>query len=159
MAKVNELEKKANAVNLQYRKLKKALILKVPVPILMTAKGLVAQQSTVDYTGLIAGGSFLAFDAKETQSKTSFPLANIHQHQLIYLEYVKELGGISFFMIHFKFVHETKAFITPISLVQKYWYGNERKSIPLGDFKEEWLTEIDAYIEKVEEMKDGLIGE
>ena len=157
MAKVNELEKKANAVNLQYRKLKKALILKVPVPILMTAKGLVAQQSTVDYTGLINGGIFLAFDAKETQSETSFPLANIHQHQLIYLEYVKELGGIAFFMIHFKFVYETMVFITPISLIQKYWYGNERKSIPLNDFKINWLTEIDTYIEKVEELKDELI--
>ena len=153
--KVNELEKKANTVNMQYRKVKKALMLKVPVPILMTAKGLIAQQSTVDYTGLIQGGKFVAFDAKETQTKTSFPLANIHQHQLIYLEYVRELGGISFFMIHFKSVYPTKVFITPISLVQKYWDGTERKSIPIGDFKEDWLTEVDSYIEKVEEMYNG----
>ena len=51
--KVNELEKSANAANWKYRKKKKALILKVPVPILYTRKGLIAQTSTVDYTGLV----------------------------------------------------------------------------------------------------------
>jgi len=120
MLKVNELEKKANKTNLRYRKLKQALILKVPTPILYTRKGLVAQQSTVDYTGLMKGGQFIAFDAKETQSKTSFPLANIHQHQLTYLELVEELGGQAFFLIHFKKLTTTQAYITPIPLVSRY---------------------------------------
>ena len=120
MLKVNELEKKANKTNLRYRKLKQALILKVPTPILYTRKGLVAQQSTVDYTGLMKGGQFIAFDAKETQSKTSFPLANIHQHQLTYLELVEELGGQAFFLIHFKKLDKTQAYVTPIPLVSRY---------------------------------------
>ena len=116
----SELEKKANKANLKYRKRKEALILKVPVPILYTAKGLVVQQSTVDYTGLVKGGKFLAFDAKETQNKTSFPLRNIHEHQLNYLELVEELGGVAFFLIHFKKLHKDSAYVTPLSIVKKY---------------------------------------
>jgi len=136
MIKTNELEKKANKANLRYRKSKQALILKVPTPILYTRRGLVAQQSTVDYTGLIKGGQFIAFDAKETQSKTSFPLANIHQHQLTYLELVEELGGQAFFLIHFKKLHSEQAYITPIPLVSRYWYREKRKSIPIKEFKD-----------------------
>ena len=145
----NQLEKTAEKINLQYRKDGKALILKVPVPILVTAKGLIAQSSTVDYTGLIKGGKFLAFDAKETQSKTSFPLANIHQHQLTYLQIVEDLGGIAFFLIHFKKVYEDKAFITPIPVVTDYWEGKMgRKSIPLKAFKKAWLVDLNNYLIK-----------
>ena len=83
MQRKNELEKRANKANLKYRKSKKAVIQKVRTPILYTRKGLIAQQSTVDYTGIIAPkGQGIAFDAKETKNKTSFPLKNIHQHQL-----------------------------------------------------------------------------
>jgi recombination protein U len=145
----NELEKRATKANFSYRKDKKALILKVATPIILTKKGLVASSSTVDFTGLIKGGRFLAYDAKETQNKTSFPLKNIHQHQLHYLELVEELGGIAFFLIHFKKVHENKAFITPISLVHKYMFEETRKSIPLSIFKKEWLVDIDNYMEKI----------
>lgn len=138
MKKTNELEKTANKANLNYRKEKKALIQKVPTPILYTRKGLIAQQSTVDYTGILAPkGKGIAFDAKETKSKTSFPLANIHDHQLTFLELFEALGGVAFFLIHFKSVHPKKAFVTPLSLVQKYWGGEVRKSIPLEDFKDE----------------------
>lgn len=152
MRKTNELEKKANKINLVYRKEKRALIQKVPTPILYTRKGLIAQRSTVDYTGILApGGKGIAFDAKETKNKTSFPLSNIHEHQLAFLDIFESLGGIAFFLIHFKSVHKDKVFVTPLSLVHKYWGGEIRKSIPLDDFKEEWLTETDNYLTKVEE--------
>ena len=121
MKRTNELEKRANKANLKYRKSKKALIQKVPTPILYTRKGLIAQQSTVDYTGIIAPkGQGIAFDAKETKNKTSFPLKNIHQHQLNFLNLFEELGGIAFFLIHFKSVYENEAFKTPLKLVNKY---------------------------------------
>ena len=156
MLKGNELEKNANKANLSYKKDNKALILKIPVPILYTQKGLVAQQSTVDFAGLINGGQFIAFDAKETKSKTSFPLSNIHQHQLNYLELVDKLGGLAFFMIHFKSVHADKAYITPLDLVRFYWYGGSRKSIPIKDFEDSWLIEPNNYLKKVEEIKEIL---
>ena len=150
--KTNQLEKRANKANLNYRKTQRALILKVPTPILYTAKGLVAQQSTVDYTGVLEGGKFMAFDAKETKVKTSFPLSNIHDHQLQYLEFVEDLGGIAFFLIHFKEVYKDKAFVVPLEIVKYYWYGNKRKSIPIKDFKDEWLTNIENYLDKVLEI-------
>jgi len=159
MLKGNELEKSANKANLSYRKSKKALILKIPVPILYTRKGLVAQQSTVDFTGIVEGGQFLAFDAKETQSKTSFPLANIHQHQFNYLEIVDDLGGIAFFLVHFKQVHKNKAYVTPLDVVRYYWYGDKRKSIPLKAFKDEWLIEPEDYLTKVLEYKETICSQ
>tara|TARA_Y100000034_G_scaffold101317_1_gene125503 strand:+ start:217 stop:672 length:456 start_codon:yes stop_codon:yes gene_type:complete len=149
MQRGNELEKRANQANLNYRKDKKALIMKVPVPILLTRKGLRPMQSTVDYTGLVKGGRFIAFDAKETKIKTSFPLKNIHQHQLAYLDMVEELGGIAFFFIHFKSIHKNKAYITPLSLIHKIINENKRKSIPIKEFKKEWLVNIDNYMEKI----------
>lgn len=95
----NELEKKAEKANLVSRQKKQSLILKVPTPMLITNKGLIPQQSTVDYVGILQGGLFIAYDAKETQSKTSIPLQNIKQHQLDYLNRVNDLGGLAFFMI------------------------------------------------------------
>jgi recombination protein U len=149
-----ELEKRANKANNAYRKKKKALILKVPVPILLTRKGLVAQSSTVDYAGLIEGGQFIAFDAKETKIKTAFPLKNIHQHQTIYLSIVEELGGIGFFLIHFTELYKNSAFITPLYLVKKYADDEDaRKSIPIKDFKSEWLVNIDNYLDDIDKIK------
>jgi recombination protein U len=94
-----ELEKRANKLNLKKRLNKEALILQIPVPIIMTKNGIVPKQSTVDFAGLIKGGKFIAFDAKETKVKTRFDLSNIHQHQLEYLMMVRELGGLAFFLI------------------------------------------------------------
>ena len=155
--KGNELEKRANKANLKYRIDLKALILKVPTPIVMTKKGLVAEQSTVDYTGTITGGLSIAFDAKEVMSKTSFPLSNIKEHQLQYLQFTKKLGGITFFLIHFKAVYKDQAFITPISLVESYWDGAKRKSIPFTDFQDSWLCTIENYIDKVIDLKEELL--
>lgn len=134
----NQLEKRANKVNIRYRRSKKALILKVPTPIIPTKKGLIPKKSTVDYTGLLKGGQFIAYDAKQTNVTTRFDLSNIHSHQLEYLEHVQDLGGVVFFLIHFKKLYKHKVYITPISLVQKYWYDDEaRESIPIDDFKDE----------------------
>ena len=151
----NELEKLASKANMDFRKQNKALVLKVPTPIMNTAKGLVAQQSTVDYTGLLVGGRYLAFDAKECRSRTSFPLQNIHQHQLLYLQLVKQLGGLAFFLVWFKEIND-KVYVTPLSLVEKYWDGNIRKSIPIEEFDDAWLTDISTYIDKVIEMQNEL---
>ncbi len=155
--KTNELEKKLNKLHLKYREEKKALITKVPVPFNITDKGLIAQSSTVDYTGLISGGLFIAFDAKECQSKTSFPISNIHQHQLNYLRFVKDLNGIAFFMIHMKKLYIDEVFITPITLIEKYCdVDSRRKSIPIKDFNTRWLTPINLYLEKINEIKHEL---
>jgi recombination protein U len=144
--KGKDLEKRANKANIQYRKKKDALILQIPVPLILTSKGVIPKESTVDFAGLISGGRFIAYDTKETMSETSFPLSNIKQHQFLYLELVNDLGGVAFFLIHFKSLYKDQAFYTPISLVSKYWYEHNRKSIPITDFKKLWLVDIDDYL-------------
>jgi len=155
--KGKDLEKRANRQNILYRKDYRALILKVEVPIIITSKGLIAKQSTVDYTGTLKGGKSIAFDAKETKNKTSFPLSNIEDHQLAYLSFQQKLGGIAFFMIHFKSLYKDEVFITPLSVIEKYYnVEGMRKSIPIKDFKKKWLVNIENYLDKVEEMEDEL---
>ena len=160
MTKINELEKTANKINMELRRSSSALILKIPVPLELTAKGLIAKPSTVDYSGTMQGGLSIDYDAKETESKTSFPLANIKEHQLNYLKLKSQLGGVTFFMIHFKKVYKDDVFITPISLIDKYWHDatfkNGRKSIPFKKFKTSWLTPITDYLKKVREIQDEL---
>lgn len=149
----NELESRIRAASLQYRKQRTALIQKLEVPVRMTQSGLVATLSTVDFYGLFLYGKGkrrkgvpIAFEAKETLSTTSFPLANIHQHQLEYLKLWNEVGGLGFFLIHFKKIHPDKAYVTPVDLVDRYWSGAERKSIPISDFQDDWLLDIDDYL-------------
>jgi len=157
--KQNNLEKIANKINMDLRRDGKALILKIPVPILLTSKGLVAKASTVDYSGTLLGGLSIDYDAKETKIKTSFPLANIEEHQFIYLKFKYDLGGIAFFLIHFTEVYKDLMFITPIPFIEKYWQDAKtggRKSIPLLDFNKKWLTSIENYLTKIEEVKDEL---
>jgi len=153
---MNELESAINKQNLVLRKAKKALIIKKEVPLQVTQKGIVASMSTVDYTGVVDGGLFIAFEAKETQSKTSIPLGNIKQHQLNYLEIVSSLGGITFFIIHFKKLHK-EVYIVPIDLVKKYFYESDRKSIPISEFKDEWKTSIENYLTKGLELHESTV--
>lgn len=151
----NQLESRLRKANLKYRKARRALIQKLEVPIRMTQAGLVATLSTVDFYGIFSytNGTqkttrAIAFDAKECESKTSFPLKNIHQHQLEYLKLWTELGAEGFFLIHFKKLHKDKAYVTPLSLVAQYWDDpSARRSIPISDFKDEWLVDIDDYLE------------
>lgn len=157
---VNELEKTLNTIHINLRKTNDGLILKIPVPIELTSSGLVAKQSTVDYSGTLQGGLSIDFDAKETESKTSFPLSNIKEHQVHYLQFKYNLGGVSFFMIQFKKLYPTQVFIVPITVIKKYWdnaiFKNGSKSIKLKEFDLKWLTPVDTYINKVKEIINEL---
>lgn len=153
--KGKELEALINRQNNEYFKSKKALIKYIDVPIKLTTKGLIAAQSTVDYTGCTNSGKFIAFDAKEVSKKNSLPLVQIKQHQIIYLQTVRLMNGFAFFAIWFKAYHD-QIFITPISLIEEYLFTKKRKSIILADFKEEWLTHIHNYLDKVYEMEEIL---
>ncbi|MHA2093051.1 MAG: Holliday junction resolvase RecU, partial [Candidatus Hodarchaeales archaeon] len=64
--KGKDLENLVNRTNIEYRKLKLALIQYIEVPIVLTRKGLVPKQSTVDFIGVVKGGRGIAFDAKST---------------------------------------------------------------------------------------------
>jgi len=151
----NQLETRVRKANIRYRKERKALIQKLEVPIRMTQQGMVATLSTIDFYGVFSYnngkktiGKAIAFDAKECESKTSFPLKNIHQHQLEYLKLWIDLGGEGFFFVHFKKLSPDKAYVTPVELITKYWDNSTgRRSIPCSEFKAEWLISIDDYLE------------
>lgn len=87
----------------QYNRAGMAVINKVPTPVtvLKDGKGFFKAKSTVDYTGTLKGGQFVCFEAKETKQTNSFPLKNIHQHQIEYMRAVEYMGGLAFLIVRF----------------------------------------------------------
>ena len=150
-----KLETRVNKCNLKYRQQKLAVIQQINVPVLLTQKGVVSKTSTVDYIGITGPeGKGISFDAKETKSKTSFPLSNIKDHQLLFLDFWENCGGDAFFLIHFKTLYMDRAFRTPLSAVHKYTDDKKgRKSIPINDFKDSWLVPIDDYLKLIDNQE------
>ena len=147
---MNKLESRLNICNLSYRRKKQACIAKIETPIILTNKGLIPKQSTIDYSGCLLGGKAIFFEAKETKSKTSFALANIKQHQIEYLKFVTQMKAETFFIIHFYNLYMDEAFIVPVELVTQYWdearENDGRKSIPIDEFNKDWLVPIEDYL-------------
>ncbi|AEJ24090.1 Holliday junction resolvase RecU [Weissella koreensis] len=96
------------------------------------------QASTTDYNGIYQG-RYLDFDAKETANQTSFPLSNVHQHQIDHLDDIKRLGGLSFFIIRFTKRNET--YLIDSSLLITYWKNRQenRKSVPYTEIVEQGI--------------------
>lgn len=97
-----------NSTNEIYQKKGLALIQKIPTPIkpIQIEKetrhitlAYFDQKSTVDYIGAVQGIP-VCFDAKECHTDT-FPLANIHQHQVAFMKDFEKQGGISFFLLFY----------------------------------------------------------
>ncbi|MDE6284866.1 MAG: Holliday junction resolvase RecU [Bacilli bacterium] len=81
--------------------------------------------STLDFNGIYKG-HYIEFDAKETTNKTSFPLANIHEHQLTHIKNVINHGGIAFLIIK---INNEYYFLNGTDLLD-FIKENIRKSIP-----------------------------
>ncbi|MCR4781883.1 MAG: Holliday junction resolvase RecU [Lachnospiraceae bacterium] len=102
------LEDLINQTNEIYRSNGLALIQKVPTPITPInidkntrhiTLAYFDQKSTVDYIGAIQGIP-VCFDAKECKVST-FPLQNIHEHQMEFMKDFEAQDGIAFFLIYF----------------------------------------------------------
>ena len=102
------LEELVNRSNEQYREKKLLLIQKVPTPITPIriekesrhiTLAYFDQKSTVDYIGVVQGIP-VCFDAKECQTDT-FPLANIHEHQIMFMKEFEEQNGVAFLLIYY----------------------------------------------------------
>ena len=100
------LEDLVNRTNEQYAEKKLALLQKIPTPITPVridkenrhiTLAYFEQRSTVDYIGAVQGIP-VCFDAKECCVDT-FPLSNIHSHQVSFMEAFEQQGGIAFFLI------------------------------------------------------------
>jgi recombination protein U len=91
------------------------------------------KKSTVDFGGT-ADNYSIWFDVKATTNKTSFPLINIHKHQIDYLEKVAKQGGKAFILVHSR--ETKKTWVLWIDQLFKYMAENTRKSISFKWFEE-----------------------
>ena len=135
------LEEDINLSNEYYKDHDIALITKRPTPINVVkvdySKGALItnayfeKQSTTDYNGVYRG-KYIDFEAKSTQIKTSFPLANITKHQVEHLKGVLRHGGIAFFIIEFVKLHE-ETYLLDASYIISFYEERKRASIPYDD--------------------------
>lgn len=102
------LEDLLNRTNEKYAEHQLALIQKIPTPITPVnieketrhiTLAYFDQKSTVDYIGAVQGIP-VCFDAKECHTDT-FPLANIHEHQIHFMEQFERQDGIAFILVFY----------------------------------------------------------
>jgi len=134
------LENDLNITNSFYLDKDIAIVYKKPTPVKVVKQisgkitnAYFESPSTTDYNGIYKG-YYIDFEAKETTSKTSFPIKNIHSHQIDHMRKVINHGGICFIIIRFTKQNETyllfaKDFFSFIN-------DNKRKSLPYLFFKE-----------------------
>lgn len=102
------LEDLINRTNERYLEKGLALIQKIPTPITPVridkehrhiTLAYFDQQSTVDYIGAVQGIP-VCFDAKECNADT-FPMQNIHEHQIEFMKNFEKQEGVSFLLIYY----------------------------------------------------------
>ena len=165
-----DLENLINEANKYYLDNDIAVIYKKPTPVEIKKvsykgkteyiEGVLREKSTLDYTGVYKG-YYLDFDAKSSKSKTSFPLANIHKHQLLHIDRVLKHKGISFLIIEMNDIF----FILDGNVLIKFVNNNDRKSIPFDFIKNngleiklkfnptlDYIPVLDSLISKKEEI-------
>ncbi len=120
------LEDMINRTNEKYLENGLALIQKIPTPITpinidkSTRHITLAyfdQKSTVDYIGAVQGIP-VCFDAKECNTDT-FPLANIHEHQVEFMRNFEKQQGIAFVLI--SYTKRNEFYYLRFEELLKYW--------------------------------------
>ena len=120
------LEELINHTNDRYREKKLALIQKVPTPITPIEIDKASrhitlayfdQKSTVDYIGAVQGIP-VCFDAKESAVST-FPLQNIHPHQMRFMREFEGQGGIAFIILYYTALNEM--YYIPLADLNRFW--------------------------------------
>lgn len=137
------LEADLNETNTYYLDNDIAIIYKKPTPITINKVDYKSRSdavikeahfkipSTTDYNGIYKA-KYIDFEAKETKSLTSFPLNNIHKHQIEHLKLIYKHGGIGFIIV--KFTRLNNTYLLFINDLLDFIDNNDRKSIPLSYF-------------------------
>lgn len=130
------LEEFINLTNEKYAEHGLALIQKVPTPITPVridrdsrhiTLAYFDQKSTVDYIGAVQGIP-VCFDAKECHTDT-FPLQNIHAHQVSFMGQFERQDGIAFLIVFFS--HRNEFYYLRYQKLMEFWersIGGGRKS-------------------------------
>ncbi|AQU79607.1 MULTISPECIES: Holliday junction resolvase RecU [Planococcus] len=142
------LEDELNETNDYYLQLGLAVIHKKPVPLQIVKveypsrsaavirEAYFQAPSTTDYNG-VWNGRYIDFEAKETENKTSFPLKNIHDHQIHHMSQVVKQAGTAFMIIRFS--SWQRYFIMPFKELEFFWnrmITGGRKSVTLQEIEE-----------------------
>ncbi len=96
------------------------------------------QKSTVDYIGVVQGIP-VCFDAKECTA-TTFPLQNVHQHQVHFMERFERQGGVAFMLIYFS--KEESYYYLRFEKLMEFWHRMEaggRKSFRMDELEPEFF--------------------
>ncbi len=157
------LEYEINESNDYYLRKGLAIIHKKPTPIGIVEqkngkiiKAYFKEPSTTDYNGVYKG-KYIDFDAKETKSTTSFPISNIHPHQIKHLENVTKQKGIAFLIIRFTKLNKT--YILRANDLINFINNNKRKSIPLKYFEEKGIKIKEKLAPRLDYIEALNIGE
>ena len=156
-----DLEQEINLSNEYYLEEDIAAIYKKPTPIKITevdykSKGKVITKaffenpSTTDYNGIYKG-KYIDFEAKETKLKTSFPLKNIHPHQIEHMMRVVKHGGICFLIVRFHVLNRT--YLLWASEFSTFLKNKSRSSIPLEYFEEFGVLIEEGYRPRLDYLK------
>ncbi|MEG0283509.1 MAG: Holliday junction resolvase RecU [Erysipelotrichales bacterium] len=155
------LESELDSSNKYYLAQSKANIHKKPTPIQIVkvdypkrtaakiTEAYFKQPSTTDYNGIYRG-YYIDFEAKETQNKTKFILANIHPHQIKHLKSVIDQGGIAFLIIRFSKLAET--YVLNAQIVVEAIQNNE-KSLNYGMITKSAFLVEDGYNPRLDYLK------
>ena len=120
------LEELINRTNEKYQENGLALIQKIPTSITPIkidkderhiTLAYFDQKSTVDYIGAVQGLP-VCFDAKECAVDT-FALANIHEHQVRFMEAFEKQGGVAFILIFYS--HRNEFYYLPLAHLKYFW--------------------------------------
>lgn len=141
------LEEFINLSNEKYLENGLALIQKVPTPITPInidketrhiTLAYFDQKSTVDYIGAVQGIP-VCFDAKECNADT-FPLQNIHAHQVAFMENFEKQGGVAFFLI--SYTKKDELYYLRFEKLKEFWQRAEsggRKSFRYEELEPEFF--------------------
>ena len=155
------LENELNETNNFYLINNIAVIHKKPTPITITKvdypcrleavikEGYFKTPSTTDYNGIYKG-KYIDFEAKETKN-SSFPLSNIHNHQIEHLKKIIEHGGISFIIV--RFTLKNKTFLLETKELINFIDNSNRKSIPYDYFEEKGFLIKDKFNPRIDYLE------
>lgn len=141
------LEELINKTNTKYNEMGLALIQKIPTPITPInidkstrhiTLAYFEQKSTVDYIGAVQGIP-ICFDAKECATDT-FPLHNIHEHQIKFMEDFEKQKGIAFLLIFYTKIN--KFYYMRFEELNKFWQralNGGRKSFRIEETDSEFF--------------------
>ncbi|WP_346663563.1 Holliday junction resolvase RecU [uncultured Merdimonas sp.] len=144
------LEEMVNRTNEWYLEKGLALIQKIPTPITpvkmdkehrQITLAYFDQRSTVDYIGAVQGIP-VCFDAKECVADT-FPLQNIHEHQVRFMDRFEKQDGVAFVLIYYS--ARNRLYYLRFRELYRFWMRAQeggRKSFRLDELEERYFMDF-----------------